>query len=80
MANITVKSIPRELYDKLKKSAEEHRRSINSEIIYCLEQYLRIRRVDPDEFLTRADALRNQTGLPPITERILREAKSTGRP
>jgi plasmid stability protein len=80
MATITVKSIPDELYERLKQRAEAHRRSINSEIIVCLEQYLCARNIDPDEFLARADMLRERAELPPINEKMLREVKSAGRP
>ena len=37
MATITVKNIPDELYERLKCVAEINRRSINSEIIVCIE-------------------------------------------
>jgi len=80
MPSITVKSIPDELYERIKQSAAEHRRSINKEIIICLERTLLARRVNPAVFLARADALREQSNLPPLTDRILRKAKSEGRP
>ena len=34
---LTLKSIPDEVYERLKASAEVHRRSLNSEAIACLE-------------------------------------------
>ncbi len=37
MATITVKKFPDELYDRLKQSAGANRRSINSEVIVCIE-------------------------------------------
>ncbi len=80
MPNITVKSIPVELYDRLKLSAAENRRSINQEIIVCLERTLLASKPNPTAFLARADALREQTNLPPLTDEILRKAKSEGRP
>ena len=58
MPAITVKNIPEALYDRLKDAASAHHRSINSELIYCLEQTLLPRRVDPCEHLQRARALR----------------------
>ena len=39
-ANITLKNIPTEVYESLKRAAEAHRRSINSEAIACLERVL----------------------------------------
>lgn len=38
MANVTVKNIPDDLYEQLKQAAEAHHRSVNSELIHCLEQ------------------------------------------
>lgn len=38
MANITLKGVPDELLGLLKREAAEHRRSLNREIIYRLEQ------------------------------------------
>jgi antitoxin FitA len=80
MPNITVKNIPEDLYERIKQSAAEHRRSINKEIIICLERTLLARRVNPAAFLARADALREQSHLPPLTDEILRKAKAEGRP
>ena len=40
MPAITVKNIPDALYERLKASASAHHRSINSELIHCLEQAL----------------------------------------
>lgn len=38
MASITVKNIPDDLYKRLKQRAAANHRSINSEIIVCIEQ------------------------------------------
>lgn len=37
---LTLKNIPDEVYERLKASAETHRRSVNSEAIVCLESVL----------------------------------------
>ena len=37
---LTLKNIPDAVYERLKLSAEAHRRSMNSEAIVCLEQVL----------------------------------------
>lgn len=55
---LTLKNIPDELYQRLKASAEAHRRSLNSEAIVCLESVLLPGRIDPGERLARARALR----------------------
>ena len=38
MATITLKEVPEELRDLLKKRAEGNRRSLNQELLYCLER------------------------------------------
>jgi antitoxin FitA len=55
---LTLKNIPDEVYQRLKASAETHRRSLNSEAIVCLESVLLPGRIDPGERLARARALR----------------------
>ena len=80
MPSLTIKSIPDELYQRLKQSASEHHRSMNREVIVCLERFLLSRRIEPGAFLARVDALREKVALPPLTEKILRSAKSAGRP
>lgn len=55
---LTLKNIPDEVYARLKQSAAEHRRSLNSEAIVCLETVLVPSRIDPSERLARARALR----------------------
>ena len=44
---LTLKNIPDDVYDRLKASAEAHRRSLNSEAIVCLESVLLPGRVAP---------------------------------
>ena len=60
--NLTLKNIPDDVYQRLKASAETHRRSLNSEAIVCLEATLLPGRMEPGERLARARALR--IGLP----------------
>ena len=55
---LTLKNIPDEVYERLKASAETHRRSLNSEAIVCLESVLIPGRVAVGERLARARALR----------------------
>jgi plasmid stability protein len=38
MASITVKNIPSDLYEQLKESAVANHRSLNGEIIACIER------------------------------------------
>ena len=55
---LTLKNIPDEVYERLKASAEAHRRSLNSEAIVCLESVLIPGRITVGERLARARALR----------------------
>lgn len=80
MATITVKNMPDDLYERLKQSAEAHRRSINSEIIVCLEHSLRSQRISPEATLARARQLREKMGEYKIEDDELTAVKTAGRP
>ena len=80
MATLTIKNIPEKLRKRLKESATQHRRSINSEAICCLEKVLVSSRVDPQEFLASARALRERMPRMFITDEELRAARNEGRP
>lgn len=55
---LTLKNIPDDLYLRLKAAAEVHRRSLNSEVLVCLESVLLPQRVLIEDRLARARALR----------------------
>jgi len=80
MTTVTVKNIPGDVYELLKQSAEANRRSINSEIITCIERGVRGRKVNAENLLLRARQLRHKTRRHPITEAAFRAAKLAGRP
>jgi plasmid stability protein len=80
MATLTIKNIPEKLRKRLKKSAAQHRRSINGEAIICLEKVLVGNRVDPQDFLAQVRSLRARMPRVFVTERDLRVAKNQGRP
>jgi antitoxin FitA len=80
MPTITVKNVPSELYAHLKQAAELNRRSINSEIIVCIERSLKSRRVDPEAVLARARLLRERTAAHVVTDEEFTAAKTEGRP
>jgi antitoxin FitA len=56
---LTLKNIPDDVYDRLKLSAQAHRRSMNSEAIVCLEAALVPSRLTTTERLARVRALRS---------------------
>jgi plasmid stability protein len=80
MPTITVKNIPPDLYTWLKESAAANRRSINSEIIVCIERAVGADRVDPEELLARARVLREKTADYPTLDDEFTRDKSVGRP
>jgi len=79
MATVTVKNIPDELYERLKTVAEINRRSINSEIIVCIENAVTSRRVNPEEVLENARRLRQLTEGHRISDEEFNQAKAEGR-
>jgi plasmid stability protein len=60
MPNFTLKQIPDEVYVKLKKRAEAHRRSMNNEIIVCLEKMVNPEELDAIQILEKARELRRE--------------------
>ena len=58
MAMITLKNIPDEFYQNIKRMAKINHRSMNSEIICCLEKELMFRKMPTDRILDRARELR----------------------
>jgi plasmid stability protein len=79
MPTLTIKNIPLELYERLKISAQTHRRSINGEVLTYLEKSLRSKRVDPDAFLNKLDVLQRDISLPFLTDETLQKMKEEGR-
>ncbi|RMH62608.1 MAG: Arc family DNA-binding protein [Calditrichaeota bacterium] len=80
MAAITVKNIPDDLYLKLKDSASKNHRSINSEVIACLDKVLTSKLIDPDEYLVGVRQIREKIDAPVLTDEFLNSAKKEGRP
>ena len=79
--DITIKNMPPNLYKKLKARAATHRRSVNSEVISCLEEVLMKKYMDTEELLERLEELRNRVpDAPLLTDEFLRKAKEEGRP
>jgi hypothetical protein len=81
MPNITIREIPNPLYQDIKKMAEEERRSINSQIIYGLSQYVKNKK-SIEQRLVEIRKLRNSInvrGFHP-TQEELKEMVEEGRP
>lgn len=78
-ATMTLKNIPDEVYDRLKRSAEANRRSMNSEAIVCLEAVLLPTRITTAERLARARALRGTLPKGKFRARDIDALKREGR-
>ncbi len=79
MATLTIKNIPDAVYKQLKLKAGEHRRSLNQEVIACLERSTGSAPLDTEAFLARAREIRKLVKGPPLTERRLQQFKRAGR-
>ena len=79
MPALTIKNIPDELYVRLKEAARAHRRSLNSEILYCVERTLVPYKIDVPGQLAIARKLREKTAAYTLTDELLEAAKNDGR-
>jgi plasmid stability protein len=80
MATLTIKNLPQPLLDRLRARAGRHRRSLNREVITCLESVVQGAPLDPDALLVRARALRRTPAGLRLTDRALERLKDEGRP
>ncbi len=79
MANITVKNIPDDLYAKLNKSAKINRRSLNQEIIVCIENSVQDQVILKEQVIEKACKLREKTAGHPISNKELSLIKGINR-
>jgi len=80
MRTITVKNIPDDLYERLRKTAADNRRSMNSEVIVCIERAVHSRKQGtPDDILAKARELRQKTARQVATDAEFTRMKVTGR-
>jgi plasmid stability protein len=80
MANLSVKNLPKEIHRRLRERAKRNRRSLNSELIACLQESVMPRRIDPEDAAERLRALRSRFSGPPLRDQDLARLKSEGRP
>jgi plasmid stability protein len=79
LPTLTIKGLPDPLYRRLKRQAEAHRRSLNGEIIVCLERAVAAGQTDPQAWLAEAAAFRRRVGVRPLTPAQLSRARRAGR-
>jgi plasmid stability protein len=80
MPTLSIKGLPDDLYRRLKRQAEANHRSLNGEIIDCLDRSVAPQPIDIEAWLAEAAALRKRIQLKPMTRRQLDAAKRSGRP
>ena len=79
MPTLTIKGMPDPMYRRLKTRARAHRRSLNREILFCLEQGIAVEPPDAMAALARVDKLRKSLRMPSLTSAALDKAKAAGR-
>lgn len=80
MSTMTIRNIPEELVNGLKKAAKQHRRSVNQQVLVLLEEACLGKRVgvgDVEAELQEIRALRE--GLQPMKPAEIEAAKNDGR-
>jgi antitoxin FitA len=80
MPALTIKNIPDTIYQQLKRAAELHRRSINSEVLIYLERALIATKTSSTERLSRIEQLRANIKPNSITQEDIEQAINSGRP
>lgn len=78
MPAITLKNLPPDLHKRLKQAAKQHHRSLQGEVIACLEHYMQ-RSTKPKNELLK-DAARLRAKLPEVDHRQIDKRKRSGRP
>ena len=78
MASITIKDIPEELHRRLKAQAKANRRSLNAEVIACLESLVPPGQIAPEVVIAQAQALRESLDIY-LTQEMIEEAIEDGR-
>src|SRR3989441_9539434 len=79
MATLTVKNVPEPLVRRLKARATLHRRSLNREVIACLEVLAQAAPVDAEALLARAREVRHTPAGGRLTDPGLARLKTAGR-
>jgi len=76
---MTIKGVPEALLRDLKLRAKANRRSLNSEVLACLEHIVQGRRRTAAELLARVDSVRERGHLTYLTDEMLNTWKRQGR-
>jgi plasmid stability protein len=80
MPSITIKDLPPTVLERLKARASPHRRSLNLEVIACLEAITHSTPIDPEALPAEARTVRRTLCGAPLTDRLLTKLKRNGLP
>lgn len=78
MPTLTIRGVPSRLLLRLQERAAAHRRSLRREILAALKQSVTAEH-EAQRLLALADALRGELRVSPLTDSLLRVAKTHGR-
>lgn len=80
MSTMTIRNIPEDLVDGLKKAAKLHRRSVNQQVLVLLEEACLGKRGEVADVESELREIRElREGLQPMTAGEIDAAKSDGR-
>lgn len=79
MPSLTLKGLPADLHRRLKERAARSGRSLNAEVLACLQAAVGAERVDVEELLAKARALR-RLARGRLTDAEVTRMKREGRP
>ena len=71
MPNLTIKNLPREVHQRLKRRAASNRRSLNQEVVEILSREAGREPLDAKAFLRDLHALHRRLKIPPVSEESL---------
>jgi plasmid stability protein len=80
MPSLTIKGVPHELLDRLRQRAEQHRRSLNGEVLHLLEHSVSSTPLPPLARLSRIHRLQQRAPVPPLTDETVQKAIDENRP
>ena len=79
MPSLTIKNIPDDLFEALREAARAHHRSVNGEVIHCLERSLKPSRIPARDLRDAARELRGRVAADRIDMDEINEARTQGR-
>ena len=80
MSTITLKNVPEDVHEALKKQARRHKRSLNQEAIFCLDLALGRSHRDSQTLLAEIRDLRSRISVKQVSLDWINDAKRQGRP